>query len=160
MEGKAIVFGSDIDTDQIIGAHHLTLPTIDDMAKYTFENYTNFSKHFVCGDIIVGANNFGCGSSREQAPAVLKKRGVGAIVAKSFARIFYRNAINIGIPLIECEGAVMIDMGDELEVKGDVLLNHTKGQQYSIHPYPSSIQNIFDCGGLVSYIQKSKESGD
>lgn len=155
MEGKAIVFGSDIDTDQIIGAHHLTLPTIDDMAKYTFENYPDFTEHFVCGDIIVGANNFGCGSSREQAPAVLKKRGVGAIVAKSFARIFYRNAINLGIPLIECEESVVIDMEDELEVRGDRLLNHTKGQRYTIQPYPSYIQNIFNCGGIVPYIQKS-----
>lgn len=155
MEGKAIVFGSDIDTDQIIGAHHLTLPTIGDMAKYAFENYPHFTRHFVCGDIIVGANNFGCGSSREQAPAVLKKRGVEAVVAKSFARIFYRNAINIGIPLIECEEAEMIDMEDELEVRADVLLNHTKGQQYSIQPYPAYIQNIFNCGGIVPFIQKS-----
>ncbi len=154
MRAKAITFGNDIDTDQIIGAHHLPLPTIEEMAVYTFEHHPAFTRHFVKGDILVGLDNFGCGSSREQAPAVLQCRGVRAIIARSFARIFYRNAINLGIPLIECEKAGKIELMDELEITDDFIINHTQNEQYPIQPYPPFIQEIFNSGGIVDFLLK------
>ena len=121
IQGRAIVFGDNIDTDQIIGAHHLSLPSIAAMAPFTFEHHAHFTTGFAVGDILVGGANFGCGSSREQAPAVLKERVVAAIVARSFARIFFRNAINLGLPVIVCPQTQEIRPFTRLEIAGSCL---------------------------------------
>ncbi|KJR97043.1 MAG: 3-isopropylmalate dehydratase [Desulfobulbaceae bacterium BRH_c16a] len=151
--GKAITFGANIDTDQIIGAHHLTRPNIEAMAPYAFEHYPPFKRDFTRGDIIVGADNFGCGSSREQAPAVLKERGVAAIVAQSFARIFFRNAINLGIPLIECPEAGEIKPLEQLEIDHDGLRSLTTGRKFMIVPLPPFIRAYIDSGGVVAHLR-------
>jgi 3-isopropylmalate dehydratase small subunit len=153
IQGKAIKFGNNIDTDQIIGAHHLTLPTIHDMARHTFEHHANFMTHFEKGDILVGEDNFGCGSSREQAPAVLKERGVAAIVARGYARIFFRNAINLGLRLIVCPEAADIVELDVLSIESDRLCNVTTGKVYGIEPLPLSIVAILKSGGIISSLQ-------
>src|SRR3989338_996716 len=116
IDGKAIKFNDNVDTDQIIGAQYLILATVDDMVKHAFENYKHFREDYSKGDIIIGGHNFGCGSSREQAHAVLKQSGVGAIIAKDFARIFYRNAINLGIVVLECSRTDNISHLDKLEI--------------------------------------------
>jgi len=155
IKGKAIKFGDNIDTDQIIGAEHLTLPTIDDMVKYTFINHKNFTDDFQQGDIIVGGHNFGCGSSREQAAAVLKKAGVGAIIAKSFARIFFRNAINLGLMVLECKEADRISKLDHLQLDPMTgkIKNMTKHQDYQTTALPPYIKAILDAGGIVNYMR-------
>ena len=151
--GNAIVFGDNIDTDQIIGAHHLTRPSIADMAPYAFLHQSHFRRDFAPGDIVVAGRNFGCGSSREQAPAVLKERGVAAIVAKSFARIFFRNAINLGLTLIECPEAGEIRPLERLEIGGDSLLSLTTGRKFTIVPLPPFIQAFLDNGGVVAHLR-------
>lgn len=158
IQGKAIKFGKNIDTDQIIGAHHLNLPTIRDMAPFTFENAPQFREHFKMGDIIVGEDNFGCGSSREQAPAVLKHLGVGAIVARSFARIFFRNAINLGIDLIECPEAEKIGHLELLEIDNDRLRSPKNGREYEIIPLPPFICGILADGGIIAHLLKMELS--
>ena len=155
---KTIKFGDNVDTDQIIPAQYLSMATIQQMAPHTFEFYENFTKDFNQGDIIVGNDNFGCGSSREQAPAVLKERGVSAVIARSFARIFYRNAINIGLLLVECEKADEIRHGDVLEIdtqKG-VIRNITSNNNLKITPLPSFMQEILNCGGIVKYLDNRR----
>ena len=156
IRGKAIKFGNNIDTDQIIGAHHLSRPSIRDMAPFTFENTPRFVEHFKKGDIIVAEDNFGCGSSREQAPAVLKHRGVGAIVARSFARIFFRNAINLGIPLIECPEADKIDHLEMLEIDDDRIRCLKTGKGYDIIPLPLFIRSILADGGIIAHLQRKE----
>lgn len=153
---KAIKFGSNIDTDQIIGAHYLSLPTIRDMARYTFENYPHFVNSFTKGDIIVAEDNFGCGSSREQAPAVLKERGVSAIVARSFARIFFRNAVNLGITLIECQEAAEISPLEPLEIKEGCLQSLLTGKEYKLEPLPPFMQSIMQRGGIIPHLKKNR----
>jgi len=153
IKGKAIKFGNNIDTDQIIGAHHLTLPAIRAMAPFTFEHHPQFITHFTRGDVLVGEENFGCGSSREQAPAVLKERGVAAIVACSFARIFYRNAINLGLRLMVCAEAAEIMELEMLELDNDRLRNLTTGRDYGIEPLPPFVREILDCGGIIPYLR-------
>lgn len=162
IQGKAIKFGDNVDTDQIIGGHHLNLPTVRDMAPFTFENDSRFRANFEKGDIIVGGDNFGCGSSREQAPAVLKERGVGAIVARSFARIFFRNAINLGIPLVECPEAVSIRHRERLEITGDQIRCPDTGGRYRINPLPAFIREILSDGGIVAHFRRKggKLEGD
>ena len=158
IRGKAIKFGKNIDTDQIIGAHHLSRPSVRDMAPFTFENAPRFVEHFKEGDIIVAEDNFGCGSSREQAPAVLKHRGVGAIVARSFARIFFRNAINLGITLIECPEAGEIDHLDLLEIDNDRLRSPNKEKEYEMIPFPLFIRNILADGGIIGHLRRKEGS--
>ena len=158
IKSKTIKFGDNVDTDQIIPAQYLSLSAIRQMAPHTFEFYENFTKDFKPGDIICGNDNFGCGSSREQAPAVLKERGVNAVIAKSFARIFYRNAINIGLLLVECEQADEIRHGDVLEIdthKG-VIRNITSGINLEITPLPHFMQEILNCGGIVKYLDMKR----
>ncbi len=158
IKNKVIKFGDNIDTDQIIPAQYLSMATIQDMAPHTFEFYENFTNDFKPGDIIAGNENFGCGSSREQAPAVLKERGVSAVVAKSFARIFYRNAINLGILLVECEKADEIRHGDILEIdpqKG-IIRNITAKSDYEITPLPPFMQEILNCGGIIKYLEQKR----
>ena len=154
--GKIFKFHNDLDTDQIIASQYLLLPSIDEMKEHTFESLDpDFPKKVKPGDYVVGGENFGCGSSREQAPSVLKALGVKAVVAKSFARIFYRNSINIGLPIIECaEAARSIEAGDEVEVDFDsgMITNKTKGESYQGQSFPPFMQKIISAGGLVNYI--------
>ncbi len=154
IQGKAIVFTDNIDTDQIIGAHLLSLPSISEMAPFTFEHHPHFVTEFARGDILVGGKNFGCGSSREQAPAVLKERGVAAIVAKSFARIFFRNAVNLGLPVIVCSKTEELRDFTKLEIAGDRLLDLGTGRAYAIQPLPPFIQSLVDDGGIIAHLRR------
>ncbi|SPF56997.1 3-isopropylmalate dehydratase, small subunit [Candidatus Desulfosporosinus infrequens] len=158
IKSKTIKFGDNVDTDQIIPAQYLSQATIQQMAPHTFEFYGNFTKDFKPGDIIAGNDNFGCGSSREQAPAVLKERGVSAVVARSFARIFYRNAINIGLLLVECEKADEIRQGDVLEIDTEMgaIRNITSDSTLEITPLPPFMQEILNCGGIVKYLDNRR----
>ena len=149
--GKVFKFQKDVDTDQIIASQYLLFPTIDEMKVHTFESLNgDFASQVAPGDFVVADENFGCGSSREQAPAVLKALGVQAVVAKSFARIFCRNAINIGLPVIVCKDTDDFKEGDELELnmeKGVLLCN---GKQFTCTKLPSQMQAILDQGGLIN----------
>ncbi len=157
ISNKVIKFGDNIDTDQIIPAQYLRLATIEDMAPHAFEHDMNFVNNLKEGYILVGGENFGCGSSREQAPAVLLSRGVTAIVAKSFARIFFRNSINLGLPLIQCPDTDEFSNLDEISIDFDEgsIANRTTGYTCGFEPLPPFIKNILDAGGVVSlYTQR------
>ena len=155
-EGTIFKFHNDLDTDQIIASQYLLLPNLEEMKEHAFESLDpDFPKKVKPGDFVVGGENFGCGSSREQAPGVLKALGVQAIVAKSFARIFYRNAINIGLPILECpEASEKIQDGDEVSIDFDsgVITNETKGETYQALPFPDFIKDIMAKGGLIAQI--------
>ena len=154
--GTIFKFHNDLDTDQIIASQYLLLPNLDEMKGHAFESLDpDFSKKVKSGDFVVGGENFGCGSSREQAPGVLKALGVQAVVAKSFARIFYRNSINIGLPIIECpEAAKGIDEGDEVEIDFDSgkIIDKTKNEEYQGQAFPEFMQKIIKAEGLINYI--------
>jgi len=156
--GKAWRFGDDVNTDLIIsGKYKLSITDLDQLSKHAMEAVMpDFAGKVRKGDYIVAGRNFGCGSSREQAPLVLQHLGVAAVVAKSFARIFYRNALNIGLPAVECEHADRIQEGDLLEVdlaKG-IMKNGSKGESYAVKPLPPQLRVILSEGGLVSYVKK------
>lgn len=155
--GKIFKFHTDVDTDQIIASQYLLFPTIDEMKAHTFESLDpTFAERVQPGDYVVAAENFGCGSSREQAPSVLKALGVKAVVAKSFARIFYRNAINIGLPILECPAASeAIAEGDTVSIDFDtgVITDETTGQTFQAAPFPPFIQNIIAKGGLMNSLK-------
>lgn len=156
--GKAWKFGDDINTDYIIaGKYKLSITDLDELSKHTMEAIMpDFAEKVQKGDFVVAGRNFGCGSSREQAPLVLKCLGVAAVIAKSFARIFYRNAINIGLPAVECADTDEIDTGDLLEVdltRGTVK-NISKRKVYMIKPLPPELWKILSEGGLVNYVKK------
>ncbi len=158
IRGKVWKFGDDINTDLIIaGKYKLSITDMDELSKHAMEALIpGFAEKVNKGDIIVAGKNFGCGSSREQAPLVLKHIGIGAVVAKSFARIFYRNAINIGLPAIECKDVDKIMNGDMLEVnllEGNIK-NLTRNEMYEIRPIPSALLEILVSGGLVNYVRK------
>ena len=154
--GKVFKFDNDVDTDQIIASQYLLFPSVEEMAPHTFESLdADFAANVKPGDYVVAAENFGCGSSREQAPSVLKALGVKAVLAKSFARIFYRNSINIGLPILECdEAAREISDGDVVSVNFDtgVITDETTGKTYQAEPFPEFIQNIISKGGLINSI--------
>jgi len=154
--GRAWKFGDDIDTDVIIQGKYLVINDPNELAKHVFENIRpEFAKNVKPGDFVVAGENFGCGSSREHAPLALKTLGV-YVVAKSYARIFFRNAINIGLPVFECKETDKIDDGDELELdleKG-VIINKTKGESYKINPIPEFLRDIIESGGLIAYCKK------
>ena len=158
--GKVFKFHNDLDTDQIIASQYLLLPTIEEMKVHTFESLDpEFPQKVKPGDYVVGGENFGCGSSREQAPSVLKALGVQAVVAKSFARIFYRNAINIGLPILECEEAAdEINANDEVSVDFDtgIITDITTGKTYKAQPFPPFIQNIIKAGGLLKSLKEAE----
>ena len=160
MNTKGIVFKypDNVDTDVIIPARYLNTPNAQELAKHCMEdidkNYVNQVKP---GDVMVAGWNFGCGSSREHAPLVIKTCGTGCVIAKSFARIFYRNAINIGLPILECEAAAEeIQAGDEVSVDFDtgVITDHTTGRTYQAEPFPEFIQNIIKKGGLLASLKE------
>ena len=154
--GRAWKFGDDIDTDVIIQGKYLVINDPNELAKHVFENIRpEFAKNAKPGDFVVAGENFGCGSSREHAPLALKALGV-YVVAKSYARIFFRNAINIGLPVFECKETDKIDDGDELELdleKG-LIINKTKGESYKINPIPEFLRDIIERGGLIAYCKK------
>lgn len=156
--GKVYKFHNDLDTDQIIASQYLLLPSIEDMEVHTFESQMpDFAKEVKPGDYVVGGENFGCGSSREQAPSVLKALGVKAVIAKSFARIFYRNAINVGLPVIICrEFPDCVQTGDEMELLLNKGLIHFKGQEFVCTKLPGHMQNILDQGGLIASLNKEE----
>ena len=157
-EGKVFKFGDNVDTDVIIPARYLNSSDPKELALHCMED---IDKEFVnkvsAGDIIVAEKNFGCGSSREHAPIAIKAAGVSCVIAETFARIFYRNAINIGLPIIECkEAALEIKAGDEVEVNFDtgVITDKTTGKSFQGQACPPFMQKIIDCGGLVNYINQ------
>ena len=155
-KGNAIKYGDNVDTDVIIPARYLNTSDPKELAVHCMED---LDKDFTSkdGDIIIGGFNFGCGSSREHAPIAIKASGISLVIAKSFARIFYRNAINIGLAIIECPEAVdRISDGDEVEVDLDtgVITDKTTGETFSTEPFPEFIQNLIANGGLVESIKK------
>ena len=159
VKGRVFKYGDNVDTDVIIPARYLNTSDAKELAAHCMEDIDiNFVKNVQDGDIIVANKNFGCGSSREHAPLAIKTAGVSCVIASTFARIFYRNAINIGLPILECDEAVKnIDAGDELEVdfKTGLIKNLTKNQQYQGEGFPEFMQKIIDSDGLIGYIKNS-----
>ncbi len=154
--GKIFRFHTDVDTDQIIASQYLLFPTIDEMKEHTFESLdTDFAKSVQPGDFVVACENFGCGSSREQAPAVLKALGIKAVIAKSFARIFYRNAINIGLPVIVCKDLYdSVKANDEMELNLESGLIESNGKTFTCTKLPAKMQSILNDGGLIASLNK------
>lgn len=154
--GKVFKFNKDVDTDQIIASQYLLFPTIDEMKMHTFESLNSeFAGSVVPGDFVVADENFGCGSSREQAPSVLKALGVKAVIAKSFARIFYRNSINIGMPVIVSKELYdAVNEGDDMELDLENGIITTGGKNYSCTKLPAKMQEILDQGGLIASLNK------
>ena len=160
VKGKVFKYGDNVDTDVIIPARYLNTSDAKELAAHCMEDIDlDFVKNVKNGDIIVANKNFGCGSSREHAPLAIKTAGISCVIASTFARIFYRNSINIGLPILECDEAVKsIDAGDELEVdfsKG-LIKNLTKNQQYQGEAFPEFMQKIIDKDGLIGYIESKK----
>ena len=155
VKGNVIKYGDNVDTDVIIPARYLNTANAKELAAHCMEDLDKtFVKRVKKGDIMVGGNNFGCGSSREHAPLAIKESGISAVVAKNFARIFYRNAINIGLPIVECD--CEIDEGDEIEIdfENGKLINLTKNITTGFPPFPEFLQNIIAAGGLLNSLQK------
>ena len=157
-QGHVFKYGDNVDTDVIIPARYLNTADARELAKHCMEDIDTEYVHKVQpGDIMVAGWNFGCGSSREHAPLVIKTCGTGCVIAKSFARIFYRNAINIGMPILECEAAAEeIQAGDEVSIDFDtgIITNITAGKTYQAEPFPEFIQNIIRKGGLLASLQE------
>ena len=158
-KGRVFRYGDNVDTDVIIPARYLNTPNGKELAMHCMEDIdANFVKEVKPGDVIVADKNFGCGSSREHAPLAIKEAGVSCVIARTFARIFYRNAINIGLPILECEAAADgIQKGDEVEINFDtgVITNITKGESYQAQPFPPFMQEIIKKGGLVNKIKQA-----
>ncbi|ADG13737.1 Isopropylmalate/citramalate isomerase small subunit [Methanocaldococcus infernus] len=160
IKGRVWKFGDNVDTDAILPARYLIYTEPEELAKYAMTGIDEeFPKKAKKGDIIVAGKNFGCGSSREHAPIGLKALGISAVIAESFARIFYRNAINIGLPLIECKDiSKKVDEGDILEVnlKTGEIKNLTKGETYQGTKLPEFMMEILEAGGLMEYLVKKR----
>ena len=156
--GHVFKYGDNVDTDVIIPARYLNSSDPAELAQHCMEDIdTGFVKNVHQGDIIVADKNFGCGSSREHAPLAIKASGISCVIAQTFARIFYRNAINIGLPIIECpEASKGIEAGDEVEVDFDsgIIYNRTKNTQYQGQAFPPFMQKIIEAEGLVNYINQ------
>jgi 3-isopropylmalate/(R)-2-methylmalate dehydratase small subunit len=157
IEGKAVKYGDNVDTDVIIPARYLNISDLKELTLHCMEDIdSEYFNKIKDGAVIIAGKNFGCGSSREHAPLVLKESGINVVIAETFARIFYRNAINIGLAIIECPEAVHASNdGDEIQVdiqKG-LLINKTKGKTYSVAPFPKFMQEIIDAGGLIEYVK-------
>ena len=157
-QGTVFKYPDNVDTDVIIPARYLNTPNAQELAKQCMEDMdTSFVSKVCPGDIMVGGWNFGCGSSREHAPLAIKTCGTGCVIAKSFARIFYRNAINIGLPILECEQAAEeIQPGDRVDVNFDtgIITDETTGKQYQAEPFPEFIQRIIRAGGLLASLKE------
>lgn len=161
-QGFVHKYGDNVDTDVIIPARYLNIADKKELATHCMEDIdTNFVKVVKDGDVMVGGYNFGCGSSREHAPMVIKESGISCVIAKTFARIFYRNAINIGLAILECpEASEKIDSGDEVAIDFDtgVITNLTKGETYQANPFPDFIKKIIQAGGLMADIKNRQEA--
>ena len=159
-KGTVIKYKDNVDTDVIIPARYLNSSDPKELAAHCMEDIDkDFVNNVKPGDIIVAGKNFGCGSSREHAPIAIKACGVSCVIAETFARIFYRNSINIGLPIIECpEAAKAIEAGDEVEIVFDsgIIKDLTKNTEYKGQPFPAFMQKIIDCEGLVNYINSGK----
>ncbi|MGR4064648.1 MAG: 3-isopropylmalate dehydratase small subunit [Vulcanimicrobiaceae bacterium] len=158
LRGHAHKFGKNVDTDVIIPGKYCNIVDQAELGKHALEGIDpEYTTRMKPGDIIVADRNFGCGSSREVAPIAIKGSGTSAVIAKSFARIFYRNALNIGLPIFESDEAVDgIDSGDEIEVEAGsgTIRNITKGQSYAAAQFPEFMQSLVDAGGLVPYVER------
>jgi 3-isopropylmalate/(R)-2-methylmalate dehydratase small subunit len=158
LKGKVHKYGANVDTDAIIPARYLNVSEPAELAKHCMEDIdADFCKRMKPGDIIMATTNFGCGSSREHAPLAIKAIGVSCVIAKSFARIFFRNAINIGLPLLECGEAVdSTEGGDILEVDINIgrIKNITRGGEFNAKPYPDFMAELIAAGGLIEYTKK------
>ena len=157
-KGTVFKYPDNVDTDVIIPARYLNTADAKELAKHCMEDIdADYVNRLKPGDVMVAGWNFGCGSSREHAPLVIKTCGTGCVIAKSFARIFYRNAINIGLPILECEAAAEeIQAGDTVSVDFDtgVITDHTTGRTYQAEPFPEFIQNIIKKGGLLASLKE------
>lgn len=160
--GKVLKYGDNIDTDVIIPARYLNAPSPDELAKHCMEDIDiDFVNKVKPGDIMVGGANFGCGSSREHAPVSIQASGISCVIAASFARIFYRNAINIGFPILECpEAAEKIKDGDTVSVdfKTGVITDETTGEKFQAAAFPEFITRIIDEGGLLKYLKERQDA--
>lgn len=160
-KGKALKYGDNIDTDVIIPARYLNTSDPKELASHCMEDIDrDFARRRKPGDIIVGGKNFGCGSSREHAPIAIRESGIACVIASTFARIFYRNAINIGLAIIECpEASQKIADGDEITIDFDtgLITNRTQGESYRGEPFPPFIQQIISAGGLMNTLKARKE---
>ena len=158
LRGRVHKYGPNVDTDVIIPARYLNLNTAEELAPHCMEDIDGgFAQRVRPGDVIVAETNFGCGSSREHAPLAIKGAGVSCVIAKSFARIFYRNAINLGLPILECAEAVdASEAGDELEVdlEAGTIRNLTKGSEFKAKPYPEFMLELMRAGGLIEYTRR------
>jgi len=160
--GKVWNFGSNIDTDLIIAARYLNSSDPDHLAKYVMEDADpDFASKVQAGDIIVAGENFGCGSSREHAPIALKAAGVAAVIAPTFARIFYGNAFNMGLPIFELENAEEIVEGEEvsIDLNEGTIVNNTKNKSYNFSPIPPFMQELLADGGLMNFAAKEAKNG-
>jgi 3-isopropylmalate/(R)-2-methylmalate dehydratase small subunit len=161
LKGKVHKFGANVDTDAIIPARYLNVSEPGELAAHCMEGIdSDFLSRVKPGDIIVATTNFGCGSSREHAPIAIKAAGISCVIAQSFARIFFRNAINIGLPLLECTQADEIEQGDELEValgKGEIR-DITRNKVFKAEKYPDFMLQIISSGGLIEYTRKNMEA--
>lgn len=160
-KGKAIKYGNNVDTDVIIPARYLNTSDAKELAAHCMEDIDkDFTLKVKNGDIMVAGKNFGCGSSREHAPLAIKTVGISCIIAETFARIFYRNSINIGLPILECvEAAKDIDEGNDIsiDVVSGVITNNTKGKTYQATPFPAFMQEIISAEGLINYLKERTE---
>ena len=160
INGKVWRFGKDIDTDLIIAARYLNTSVPEELAPHVMEDADpDFVKKMSVGDVIVAGENFGCGSSREHAPIALKAAGVAAIIAPTFARIFYRNSFNMGLPIFELPQSAEIAEGDEVSIDMDAgtITNKTQNKTYNFTPIPAFMQELIDAGGLMNFAQKEIE---
>ncbi len=156
IDGKVWTFGKDVDTDLIIAARYLNTSVPEELAKHVMEDADpEFVNNISVGDLIVAGENFGCGSSREHAPIALKAAGIAAIIAPTFARIFYRNAFNMGLPIFELDQSAEISEGDELSVNmnAGTITNKTTNKSYRFTPIPVFMQELINAGGLMNYAQ-------
>lgn len=164
IKGSVWRFGNDIDTDVIIPARYLNTSNPEELAKHVMEGVdSSFANKVKQGDIIVAGKNFGCGSSREHAPIAIKAAGIHAVVAKSFARIFYRNAFNIGLPIFESEeGSERIKEADEIEIDADIgaIKNLTTQEEYKAQTIPHFMRELIDAGGLIEWTKKRLMTND
>lgn len=158
VQGSVFKYGDNVDTDVIIPARYLNIADPVELATHAMEDIdTAFVKQVKAGDIMVATKNFGCGSSREHAPQVIRDNGISCVIATTFARIFYRNAINIGLPILECDAAAAgIDAGNEVSIDFDtgLITNITKGETYQATAFPAFIQNIISAGGLLKSLKE------
>ncbi len=159
-KGKVHKYGDNVDTDVIIPARYLNTPDAKELAAHCMEDIdAAFAKNVKAGDILVAGRNFGCGSSREHAPLAIKTCGVSCVIAASFARIFYRNALNIALPILECpEAAAAIQNGDEVSIAFDTgtIVDETTGARFAAEPFPSFMRELIKAGGLAAYLKGRK----